>query len=107
MNLTVTQTYVNWLTLLKDIVDGNINLTPSQQETLTNQAIGWPTCACGQLCQNLPKRSTISGAPQDAVLYSLGLTFAEEIGRQQYARALDTFQKIERRSAYLLRMFAW
>jgi len=74
----------------------------------------WPTCACGNQCASLPRTNV--GAPMDDELAELGARFYTEISRawRHYAEAdaddvrgcmkwaLDTFQKIEERSAQLL-----
>lgn len=42
-------------------------------------ADNWVTCACGQLCKNLP-RAELGGYPLDDELRHLGLVFADHIG---------------------------
>lgn len=100
MNLTVTKTYDNWLTLLVDLVEGGIQLTYDQRLQLRRDAGNWPSCACGQLCSTLPRRDL--GAPEDPQLYALGLSFNHHICAEDYVRALATFKQIEARSTHLL-----
>lgn len=88
----------------------------------------WPTCACGQLCQLLPRGQ--GNEPEDDVLYELGIQFnsvmeqydcaayayhagillgstSQEVYKRKVAnakrkKALAIFNKIEKRTIKLL-----
>lgn len=74
-----------------------------------NLAGSWVTCACGNLCNKLPRDS--QGKPIDKELNKLGSNFFDDIG-DIYAhsdnpvlyvkKARYSLEKIEERSAYLL-----
>lgn len=66
------------------------------------KALGWPTCACGQLCKNLP-RSIITGKPMDPVLAELGTRFYWAIDVNDIDKARTIFAQIEARTAKLLK----
>jgi hypothetical protein len=89
----------NWVGILKDLAAGS-PLTQTDHRRLVDLAFGWPTCACGQLCKDLPR--TMSGAPRDAHLVLLGQAFAGNIQREEWQWALDTFHRIEKRTTKLL-----
>lgn len=60
----------------------------------------WPTCACGNLCEALPR--TIYGAPKDDALLDLGMQFSCAIGREDAEYALRILSQIEAHSTVLL-----
>ena len=63
-------------------------------------AEGWTTCACGQVCDVLPKRH--DSAPIDKEARSLGLLFNYAIHFKEWDTAKITLDKIEARTVFLL-----
>ena len=68
---------------------------------LKHLAGNWPTCACGNLCKNLPKM-TETNEPKDLKLLKLGILFDHYIRNRSWTEALNTFHEIEQRSTQLL-----
>ena len=60
----------------------------------------WATCACGQLCNVLPRNA--SNSPKDFVASRLGLLFYENIESKLWKKAKKTMDKIEERTIFLL-----
>jgi hypothetical protein len=60
----------------------------------------WPTCACGQLCRDLPRTSV--GMPSDIKLQQMGGIFCSEISVRDWKKALRVFYQIEARTEELL-----
>ncbi len=88
----------NWLTFLK----AAIKKEPSeaQWKMVWEKSKQWPTCACGQLCREVPRN--VLGSPEDRTLHELGLNFGEDVYWRNWPVALETFNKIEKRTAELL-----
>ena len=63
---------------------------------------GWVTCACGQLCDALPKGEH-ANAPLDNELGDLGVVFCSEINVKDWDEAKTTLDKIEKRTIFLLK----
>lgn len=89
----------NWIAVLKDIVAG-AHVTFMDHITLLDLASNWPTCACGQLCKNLPKNR--DGGPADIILALNGVEFYKHVSKMNWNDALHTFYKIEERTMELL-----
>ena len=70
------------------------------RDYLWGKSSEWVTCACGQLCDRLPKYE--SGAPKDIELWGLGLDFNYYIRDKCYPSAKQTLTKIEKRTIELL-----
>lgn len=100
MNLTVTKKYDNWLTILKDLSAGTLQLNSTQAAQLRRDSEQWPSCACGQLCSTLPRHG--NGRPIDAELASLGMSFFHAVEDERWTAALNLFNKIEARSTTLV-----
>jgi len=66
----------NWPQIIKDLEHNRY--TRKQCVEVEEAANNWVTCACGTLCEALP-RDLGSGTPKDAELENLGLLFAEII----------------------------
>ncbi len=74
----------------------------------TDLAANWVTCACGNQCEIIPRRT--HGCPVDFELKDLGLKFSEAIGFMRWARdpsfsaagAREILAAIEKRSAHLM-----
>jgi hypothetical protein len=67
-----------------------------------DKANGWFSCACGNLDGHIEKND--DGAPEDAVLLSLGLRFSDIVLREPCDAygAAETLVAIEKRSIELL-----
>lgn len=89
----------NWLTILADLGNGAW-MSEDKMGELQDMAQRWPTCACGQLCRQLPRME--DGCPKDSKLRGLGGSFADKVNRRQWCKALDIFQQIEARTTELL-----
>lgn len=89
---------MGWLERLEHVRD--YAATPAEHEMLRRLAEQWPTCACGELCEALPR--DCSGAPVDYPLKVLGGNFYTEIKEGQWVEALATFHEIESRTAEIL-----
>ena len=94
------RTGFDWIDTLQQLKTNPV-ITTSQYEILIRKAGNWPTCACGQLCKALPKE--VFGEPEDQKLQTLGMKFYGQVERQEWCLALETFYKIECRSAELLK----
>jgi hypothetical protein len=66
----------------------------------SNEAKGWRTCACGQVCNVLPKG--VSGSPKDRRARYLGLDFNSQIHDENWEEAKKTLDEIEARTIFLL-----
>jgi hypothetical protein len=64
-------------------------------------AEAWVTCACGNLCDIIP-RSPLGGCPIDDELESLGIAFNHSIQDARYYVAKEILAKIERRSEEII-----
>jgi hypothetical protein len=89
----------NWFAVLKDLRAGR----PIEREEwakLSQMAGNWITCACGQLCQSLPRNNF--GCPRDGKLAAYGTVFYHDIESCNWSKALQTMHKIEARTMELL-----
>lgn len=89
----------DWLNVLTKLSEGQ-RITRDRYLQLCNMAGSWPTCACGQLCDALPRGEM--GYPIDAKLRYWGSQFADHVDQKKWCLALATFQKIEARTTELL-----
>ena len=67
----------------------------------------WPTCACGNLCDVIPRKKEgdyfgMGGEPLDKKLTDLGLDFLNAIYAHNALSARITLHQIETRSAEIL-----
>lgn len=67
----------------------------------TELAASWVTCACGQLCKDLPRG--IDSAPEDVHLETLGMDFMSFIRHEKINEAKETLDRIEQRAVELLK----
>lgn len=88
----------NWI----EELEACIKLEPSYEKyrKLSQKASSWPTCACGQLCKELPRYD--DNCPKDRALRTLGIKFYDFIESGNWTEALETFHKIEKRTTELL-----
>lgn len=105
-SVTVTETEeksFNWLEVLTLLVEGKLNAPyySGLHLNLSRLARDWPSCACGQLCKQLPRFD--GGAPHDTDLNREGVSFSGYVNAADWLSALKSFKKIEERSTYLLR----
>lgn len=64
----------------------------------------WVTCACGNMCDIIPRIGGLQGGqPRDGILTRLGIDFHKHIKSINPEQALDTLNKIEERSAFLIK----
>lgn len=89
----------NWLTVLRALVDGGY-IDSSSYSLIYKFAGDWPTCACGQLCKQLPRGP--NGAPKDRHTFILGDNFATAVANRNWEEALSLFKSIEERTNELL-----
>lgn len=89
----------NWYTEL----DKAIKIEPYfiMYKYLFDLAKNWETCACGQSCKALPK--DILDRPVDKELLEYGNVFSFCIKNRQWKYALITLNRIEARTAKLLK----
>ena len=99
----------DWLAFLEHVAENANNLDQYAVDPVSRfkmlsqirQLAGlWPSCACGQLCQKLPR--DYLGAPRDRDLFALGRRFYDQVKNLDWPEALTTFHKIEARAAVLL-----
>src|SRR4051812_47695755 len=94
----------DWIRFLRGAVEREPDLrVVLEAQTLADQ---WPTCACGQLCKDLPRleRGEMVGVPNDQELRILGCDFASAVRFSDWPLALEVFEKIEQRTSELLRV---
>lgn len=107
----------DWRLALLERIGG---VTPTDKydlEELTALAAAWPTCACGNMCEVLPRRGTGNNPPPvDSWLTDLGQSFYESILQAKkeekqgnrpetlewLSNALRTMERIETRTVELL-----
>jgi hypothetical protein len=69
--------------------------------TLSKKSKSWVTCACGNQCAAIPRKD--DGSPWDEELQELGTSFFYKVGDGNWQEALNILEKIENRSAILIR----
>ena len=65
------------------------------------RAGNWHTCACGQVCNMLPKKEY--NMPLDDKILDLGIDFCGFIGNEYWNKAKITLDEIEARTIFLLK----
>ena len=81
-------------------LDASDEVKESYSVEALDLASSWVTCACGQLCDALPK--SFNQRPADDHLRYLGEVFMDSIESRAYISAKATLDNIEIRTAYLL-----
>jgi len=71
------------------------------QDIADRKAGNWVTCACGQLCDVLPRDE--SGIPEDEQLRTLGKIFYDSIVDSDFKFAKKLLKRIEKRSLKLIK----
>ena len=79
----------NWFTFLNQDIE---SISQDHLEEANALADNWVTCACGQLCEALPRVS--GNCPKDGKLFELGMNFANKM-----SEVLDTQSNIVRNEA--------
>lgn len=69
-------------------------------EELRDRAARWTTCACGNLCDRIPRDR--HGRPVDDELQELGYRFGWHVCDGEWDSAIELLCKIEQRSAEVL-----
>lgn len=97
-----TREEFDWLKLLKAAAAGTISIPygSTLHGQLRKLAGDWPTCACGQLCKQLPRDG--QGRPMDYDTAKSGVEFMHDVAAANWSRAYARFQTIERRTQQLL-----
>lgn len=72
-------------------------------DAATDLSSRWVTCACGNLCDAIPRLEHLEGRPQDRELAELGTMFTDNIEDANWPQARQTLAAIEARSAQLLK----
>ena len=87
----------DWNAALKGLRTGS----PAKNQGLLYQLSSeWPTCACGNLCSDLPRN--IDAEPCESELLSLGISFHEAVDSLDWNHARAVLARIESRSAELI-----
>ena len=88
----------NWYTELENAIKEE----PTEEKHLELLRLSdkWVTCACGQLCKNLPRNG--NGQPRDEELFNYGIMFSYSISERYWFSALAILNLIEKRTIYLL-----
>jgi len=88
----------NWFTEL----DKAIKAEPTDEKWkyLSDMAFSWVTCACGELCKDLPKGR--NGQPEDSYLYANGAEFSDAVDNKDWLYAKLILERIEKRTIELL-----
>jgi hypothetical protein len=95
---------INWPATIKRLMTLNPRGRAYKKlyEEASDAADDWVTCACGALCDAIPREPKSNG-PEDQLLNMLGIRFALQIDAEEYDLALKTLDEIEARSTKLLK----
>lgn len=88
----------DWRDFLKRAQAGEI--THSENMKAEWLAGSWVTCACGVQCHAIPRN--FRGEPQDIRLADLGIYFLSRINMEDWGKASEILDSIEKRSAEIL-----
>jgi len=84
-------------------MDINNLIYQKEKRKLKDLASNWVTCACGNLCDVIPRRDDNSvREPADAILSSQGLIFSIAIGDSNWTLAIESLKLIEARAIQVL-----
>lgn len=92
------ETEFNWYTELDKAILNEPN--EAEWDDLNDMSGDWVTCACGQLCNSLPRAK--GGRPEDSELCELGINFAKSVHKKDWKLAYKDLDRIEARTAFLL-----
>lgn len=74
--------------------------TEKEHENMSNLSASWVTCACGNICDALPRNE--KNVPEDSILKNLGCNFSDHIVDGEWLEAFKVLNLIESRVAILL-----
>ena len=83
-----------------EFLDNPPEYLSTEHENASNLAGDWVTCACGNLCDIIPRMG--GGRPYDRELERLGIIFHYEIMAGHWENAKNTLYLIERRSQEII-----
>ena len=83
-----------------EFLDNPPEYLSTEHENASNLAGDWVTCACGNLCNIIPRMD--GGRPYDRELESLGKSFFSEINAADFINAKNTLYLIEKRSQQII-----
>lgn len=89
----------DWNKALKGLRTG---IRAQNQTELSIRAKSWVTCACGNLCAEIPRWKFEKGRPVDERLADLGADFACHVAACKWSEARQTLAEIEKRSGEIL-----
>jgi hypothetical protein len=78
-----------------------LNKAAPDWQRLQKLAADWPTCACGNQCDIIPRSS--EGAPTDTILRVLGGRFFNAAFAEDADLALEIWYKIETRAEQIIK----
>jgi len=106
MKTTYAETKGNTVTDWNFVLNNWETFTRRTKGLYVKQSKSWITCACGNLCDKIPRYSDAgamhNAAPTDLRLYSLGNIFCENLKNGDIAHAKLTLARIEERSIEIL-----
>jgi len=73
-----------------------------EKRNLNILAGGWVTCACGNLCDAIPRLDDQLHEPADQILSTIGVLFSKAIGNSDWKLAIKYLHEIEARAVELL-----
>jgi len=91
----------DWNAALDALIKDPDSITPNYMTKLRRLAQEWPTCACGNQCDVIPREKR-DGAPKDGELLELGQAFYHHIREANWLEAKDVLWHIEKRSEELI-----
>jgi hypothetical protein len=92
---------INWHQVLSNPPPDRQTIEGYEQHQILGKAAGeWVTCACGNLCDAIPRNE--QGAPDDFYLQRYGIQFSYAIDNQDWPKARVLLMQIETRSQFLL-----
>lgn len=108
----------DWFSWLDDRI-AMVEISEDKIDSVIEKSGQWTTCACGNMCDAIPRWSRedanpssgirtsdgnypMPGEPKDGELSRLGMKFYDEIQDKDWEDAKDTLIKIERRSKEVL-----
>jgi hypothetical protein len=89
----------DWNSFLDRAIAGNLD--QGEWTDARARSAMWPTCACGNQCESIPRQPG-SGAPYDGRLRFLGAAFATDIRQGEFRKAKETLKAIEGRACEIL-----
>ncbi len=88
----------NWLAFL-----GRTNISDDEWEQASSLACSWTTCACGHLCDAIPRSKAGGNRPVDGTLSFLGQQFYDAMKMRNVKYGKQLLGLIEIRAAQVLK----